>query len=80
MAAVPDYYTGFTQAEVEAILAVQKGELRKALQAYTENGTSVTKRALDAVNLIIAGCQKALKKFAPETFGDRPIRSGFLRP
>lgn len=80
MAAVPDYYTGFTQAEVEAILAVQKGELKKALQAYSENGTSVTKRALDAVNLIIAGCQAALRKFDPATYGAGRVRSGFLRP
>ncbi|WP_038168531.1 hypothetical protein [Verrucomicrobium sp. BvORR106] len=80
MAAVPDYYTGFTQVEVERILAVQKKELEKALQAYSENGTSVTKRALDAVNLIIAGCQKALKKFDPETYGARRVRSGFVCP
>ena len=69
-APVPDYYTGFTQADVEAILAVQKGELRHALQKpYIENGKSVTKRAPDAVNLIIAGCPKALKEFDSVTYG-----------
>lgn len=80
MAAVPDYYTGFTQPEVEATLAAQKLELKKALQAYNENGTSVTKRALDDVNLIIAGCQKALRKFDPVTYGAPRVRSGFVRP
>jgi hypothetical protein len=80
MAAVPDYYTGFTQAQVEGIFAIQKAELSKAIAAYNENGTSVTKRRLDEVNLIIAGCQAALKRFDPVTYGSRRVRSGFLRP
>lgn len=79
MAAVPDYYTGFTQAEVEAIFAAKKKELTKALAAYSENGTSVTKQRLDEVNLVISGCQAALKKFDPETYGARRVRSGYVR-
>lgn len=77
MAEVADYYTGFTQAEVEAILAVQKVELTKALQAYSESNTSVTKRALDDVNAIIAACQAALRRFDPVTYGKR--KSPFVR-
>lgn len=68
---VPDYYTGFTQVEVEQILAVQKGELKKALASYSESGTSVTKRQVAEINAIIKGCQNALRRFAPTTYGRR---------
>ena len=68
MASVADYYTGFSQAEVEAIFAAQKQELSKALQAYSEGGTQVTKRRLDEVNAILAACQAALFKFDPVAY------------
>ena len=74
-----DYSIGFTQAEVEEILAAQKAELKKTLAAYANDGSSVTKRRIDEIHEIIAACQKALQKLAPETYGKqkRTIRSGF---
>jgi hypothetical protein len=65
---IPDYYTGFTQAEVEGILATQKAELTKALAAMSEGGTSITRRLVTEINLIIKGCQAALRRFDPETY------------
>jgi prefoldin subunit 5 len=75
-----DYSIGFTVEEVEEILATQKAELKKTLTAYADNGSSVTKRRIDEIHTIIAACQQALQKLAPETYG-RPRRrvaqSGF---
>jgi hypothetical protein len=81
MSAIPDYYTGFTQAEVEAIFANQKAELKKTQQAYAEDGSSVNKRRLDEINLIIQGCQNALIKFDPTTYSRkrrRVIQTGVI--
>lgn len=64
-----DYSIGFTQVEVEEILAAQKAELKKTLAAYANDGSSVTKRRIDEIHSIIAACQKALRKLAPETYG-----------
>ncbi len=80
MSVIPDYYTGFTQVEVEEILAVQKAELKKTQQAYSDDGSSVNKRRLDEITLIIKGCQNALIKFDPDTYkrgGRKVIKSGF---
>jgi hypothetical protein len=77
---VIDYSVGFTQGEVEEILAAQKAELKKTLAAYADNGSSVTKRRIDEIHAIIAACQKALLKLDPETYGQqrKTIRSGFI--
>ena len=75
MASAPDYSIGFTQAEVEEILATQKAELKRTLAAWSESGSSVSKRRIDEIHAIIGACQAALRKLAPETYGG-PIRVG----
>lgn len=67
--AVPDYSVGFTRAEVEEILAAQKAELKRTLAAWSESGSSVTKRRLDEIHAIIAACQAALRMLAPDIYG-----------
>ena len=73
-----DYSIGFTKAEVDEILAVQKGELKKTLAAYANDGSSVTKRRIDEIHTIISACQRALRKLDPETYGKtvRVARTG----
>ena len=61
MASTPDYSIGFTREEVEEILAAQKEELKRTLAAWSESGSTVTKR------------QRALRRLAPEIYG-RPVR------
>ena len=75
-----DYSVGFTVVEVEEILAAQKAELKKTLAAYANDGSSVTKRRIDEIHEIIAACQKALQKLAPETYGKglKTSRTGFV--
>jgi hypothetical protein len=67
--AAPDYSVGFTREEVEEILAVQKAELKRTLAAWSESGSSVSKRRIDEIHAIIAACQAALRKLAPEVYG-----------
>ena len=71
MAATPDYYTGFTQAEIETLFAKLKLELPKVLASYASSGDSVTRIRRDELRLEIKGCQRALKKFDPGTYGRR---------
>jgi len=66
---VIDYTIGFTAVEVEAILAVQKGELLKTQQAYASDGSSVNKRRVEEIHSIIRACQDALKKLDPTKYG-----------
>lgn len=75
-----DYSIGFTQAEVEEIMTAQKAELKKTMAANANDGSSVTKRRIDEIHVIIAACQRALQKMDPETYGrqQRTIRSGFV--
>ena len=73
--AAPDYTIGFTRAEVEEILAAQKAGLKRTLAAWSESGSSITKRRIDEIHAIIAACQTALRKLAPEVHG-RPVRVG----
>ena len=47
MASTPDYSIGFTREEVEDILAAQKAELKRTLAAWSESGSSITKRRID---------------------------------
>jgi hypothetical protein len=68
MAAI-DYSIGFSRAEVEEILAVHKAELTKTLASWSDSGSMVTKRRLDEIHLVIAACQEALRRLAPETYG-----------
>ncbi len=70
---VADYSTGFTRAEVEQILSIHKAELTKTLASWTDSGSAVTKRRLDEIHAVIAACQDALRKLAPDTYG-RPSR------
>ena len=70
---VPDYSIGFTRAEVEEILSIHKAELTRTLASWTDSGSAVTKRRLDEIHLVIAACQDALRKLAPDTYG-RPTR------
>ncbi|MBC2593774.1 hypothetical protein H5P28_05815 [Ruficoccus amylovorans] len=74
MADVIDYSIGFTVPEIEEILAVQKAELKKTQAAYANDGSSVSKRRLDEIHVIIRACQDALVKLAPETYA-RPRRT-----
>lgn len=74
MAGMIDYTIGFTTAEVEAILAVQKAELGKTLASYANDGSSVSKRRIDEIHEIIRACQEALVKLDPETYA-RPKRT-----
>jgi len=67
--AAPDYSIGFTREEVEEILAAQKAELKRTLAAWSESGSSVTKRRVDEIHAIIAACQAALRKLAPDVYG-----------
>lgn len=71
MSDVPDYYTGFTQDEVESMLATFKAELKKVIAAYASGGDSVTRIRRDELRLEVLGCQRALKKFDPVTYGRR---------
>jgi len=64
-----DYSIGFTVEEVKDILDVQKAELKKVMQAYSDSGTSVTKRRIDEINTVISACQRALQKLSPSTYG-----------
>lgn len=75
MQEVPDYYTGFTQAEVETIFAAHKSELTKMVSAFASGDQSVTKKAIAEVRLEIKGCQRALRRFDPETYGGRRRRT-----
>ena len=75
MASSPDYSIGFTRAEVEEILAAQKEELKRTLAAWSESGSTVTKRRIDEIHAVIEACQKALRRLAPEIYG-RPVRVG----
>jgi len=68
MAAI-DYSIGFSLAEVEEILSIHKLELKKTLATWSDSGSAVTKRRLDEVHTVIAACQEALRKLAPETYG-----------
>ena len=70
---VADYSTGFTRAEVEQILSIHKAELTKTLASWTDSGSAVTKRRLDEIHAVIAACQDALRKLAPDIYG-RPAR------
>ncbi len=73
--AMPDYTVGFTTAEIEEILAVQKAELKKTLAAYANDGSTVTKRRLDEIHTIIGACQRALRRLDPVTYPP-PVRVG----
>src|SRR6185436_20843020 len=84
MASTPDYSIGFTREEVEEILAAQKAELKRTLAAWSESGSSVQKRRIDEIHAIIAACQAALRKLAPESYGRpkrlRDPRTGRINP
>jgi len=71
--AMPDYTVGFTTAEIEEILAVQKAELKKTLAAYANDGSTVTKRRLDEIHTIIGACQRALRRLEPVAYPP-PVR------
>jgi hypothetical protein len=73
MASTPDYSIGFTFEEVEEILAAQKAELKRTLAAWSESGSSISKRRVDEIHAIIAACQTALRKPSPVVYG-RPAR------
>ncbi|MBO6102069.1 MAG: hypothetical protein J6P03_02310 [Opitutales bacterium] len=64
-----DYSIGFTEEEVLGILAIQKEELKKTLQSFSDSGSSATKRRLDEINSIISSCQQALQKMNPKKYG-----------
>ncbi len=64
-----DYTIGFTDTEILEILKVQKAELKKTLQSFSDSGSSATKRRLDEINSIISDCQRALQKLNPKKYG-----------
>lgn len=67
----PDYSIGFSVAEVEEILSVHKAELKKTLASWSDSGSSVTRRRVDEINLVITACQDALRILAPDTYAPR---------
>jgi hypothetical protein len=64
-----DYSIGFTREEVLEILDAHKSELKKTLASWSDSGSSVTKRRIDEIHIVIAACQDALRKIAPTEFG-----------
>jgi hypothetical protein len=64
-----DYSIGFTREEVLEILDAHKAELKKTLASWSDSGSSVTKRRIDEIHVVIAACQDALRKIAPAEFG-----------
>ncbi len=64
-----DYTIGFTEDEVLDILKIQKEELKKTLQSFSDSGSSASKRRLDEINSIISDCQRALQKMNPQKYG-----------
>jgi prefoldin subunit 5 len=64
-----DYSIGFTREEVLEILDAHKAELKKTLASWSDSGSSVTKRRIDEIHAVIAACQDALRKIAPDEFG-----------
>ncbi len=70
-----DYSVGFSVIEVEEILDVQKAELKKVMQSYSDSGTNVTKRRIDEIHTIIAACQSALQKLDPQKFPRTSVKS-----
>jgi hypothetical protein len=64
-----DYSIGFTREEVLEILDTHKAELKKTLASWSDSGSSVTKRRVDEIHVVIAACQDALRKIAPGEFG-----------
>ena len=60
---------------MEEILAAQKAELKRTLAAWSESGSSVSKRRIDEIHAIIAACQPAMRKLASEIYG-QPVRVG----
>jgi len=64
-----DYSIGFTREEVLEILDAHKAELKKTLASWSDSGSSVTKRRVDEIHVVIAACQDALRKIAPAEFG-----------
>ena len=64
-----DYTIGFTEEEILEILTIQKTELKKTLQSFSDSGSSATKRRLDEINTIISSCQLALQKLNPKKYG-----------
>ena len=67
-----DYSVGFTREEVEDILAIHKTELRKTLASWSDSGSSVTRRRVDEIHVVIAACQDALRLLAPAEYPSRP--------
>jgi hypothetical protein len=72
MAVAPDYSVGFSVEEIERILAVHKRELERTLVAWSDSGSSVTKRRIDEIHAVIAACQRALQKLDPVKYPTRP--------
>lgn len=64
-----DFTTGFTQPEVEAILAENKKLLSRLTTQFTESGSSMTYRRLADVKEVIAAAQAALRVMDPATYG-----------
>ena len=73
MASTPDYSIGFTREEVEQIFAAQKAEMKRTLAAWSDSGSTVTKRRIDEIHAVIEACQSALRKLAHEIYR-RPVR------
>ena len=67
--ATPDYSIGFTRSEVEDILTIHKGELKKTLISWADSGSNATRREIAEINLVISACQQALRKLAPDVYG-----------
>ena len=68
MPSLVDYSIGFTVSEVEEILTAQKAELKKTVAAFSDSGSSVTKRRSDEIHAVIAACQSALQRLDPARY------------
>lgn len=65
------FITGFTVAEVLAILAKAKEDLTngRIVTSYSTGGTSASRKETLPVDQVLAECSYALKALDPDTYG-----------
>ncbi len=65
-----DLTVGWTQQEIEELLAAQKKAYKKTLIQFSDNGSTATYRRLEDIEKVIKNCQQALQKLDPDNYGD----------
>lgn len=69
-----DLSTGFTQIEIEALLATQKALLLKIISSLSESGSQLNYRSMRDCKEVIRACQEQLRIMAPATYGIPTMR------